>query len=192
MRHWITSFVNRLKKSNGTSAVTFLPERQQIPDPGTDTVVPTSNPVPDSIFYLVYTSRATHRFTDDDLNGIIRTSQINNARHHLTGLLLYQDGRFMQLLEGDAFEVTRAYYKIMIDPRDQNVRKLIQGNKASRDFAAWSMALRDLDHLDARLDPDVKALLDSATLDSASFVEQPSRSLWLIRQFKDSHSLFDE
>ena len=49
--------------------------------------------------YLIYISTATHSLNDDELKEILVKSQENNLRDGLTGMLLYGEETFVQLLE---------------------------------------------------------------------------------------------
>jgi hypothetical protein len=52
-----------------------------------------------------------------DLSDIIGISVPNNLRDDLTGVLAYDDGHFIQLLEGPGYAVTKLMMRIMSDPR---------------------------------------------------------------------------
>ncbi len=49
---------------------------------------------------LIYVSSSTRAFSDADLVALLEQSQEKNARLDITGMLLYKDGNFMQVLEG--------------------------------------------------------------------------------------------
>ncbi len=59
------------------------------------------------MFFLVYVSSAVRPFSRVDLDDLLATSRANNARVGITGMLLYKDGNFMQVLEGDEEAVRR-------------------------------------------------------------------------------------
>jgi hypothetical protein len=48
---------------------------------------------------LVYASSAKQLFSEEDLTALLQQSRDNNTRLGLSGLLLYKDGNFMQVLE---------------------------------------------------------------------------------------------
>ncbi|WP_083839372.1 BLUF domain-containing protein [Mucilaginibacter paludis] len=50
--------------------------------------------------YVIYISTSTSLFADAELEGILTISQKNNAINKLTGMLLYSEGCFVQVLEG--------------------------------------------------------------------------------------------
>ena len=58
---------------------------------------------------IVYLSTATRLMSDVELMDVLRVSRENNARDKVTGLLLYQGGNFIQLLEGDADAVAAVF-----------------------------------------------------------------------------------
>ena len=64
------------------------------------------------IYYLVYISAASHLYSDAELSQILSTSQLNNSRKNITGILLYHEGSLLQVLKGDKETVTDLYLKI--------------------------------------------------------------------------------
>ena len=64
------------------------------------------------MFQLVYLSSASQPFSEDDLVALLTQARQNNTAHGLTGMLLYKDGNFMQVLEGDEAEVRRLFHTI--------------------------------------------------------------------------------
>src|SRR3954454_5044238 len=65
--------------------------------------------LPPVVFSLVYSSTTDHDWTQEELVGLLTYSRDWNAEHGVTGLLLYRDCIFMQLLEGDE-DTVRALY----------------------------------------------------------------------------------
>jgi len=97
------------------------------------------------MFYLIYTSIATVPPTEADLAQILLSSDRNNGRDGITGLLLYQDGSFIQMLEGGEDVVMEAYGRIGRDPRHHAVRKLNSGHSDRRYFPDWRMAFEPVE-----------------------------------------------
>ena len=50
--------------------------------------------------HVVYVSTASEPMDDEDLAELLAQSRERNARNDITGMLLYKDSRFIQLLEG--------------------------------------------------------------------------------------------
>ncbi len=61
------------------------------------------------MFFLVCVSSATRPFSGEDLRALLETCRKNNAGSGVTGMLLYRDGKFMQVLEGDEGTVRALY-----------------------------------------------------------------------------------
>jgi hypothetical protein len=59
-------------------------------------------------------------------------------------MLLYVDGSFIQVLEGEPDAVQETYTRILADSRHHQVYKLLDEPITVRDFPDWSMGLRDL------------------------------------------------
>jgi hypothetical protein len=98
-----------------------------------------------SIFHLVYISEASRDISYSDLRDILEVSRTNNIRDGITGLLVYRDGYFLQLLEGDEKTIKNLVNKIRFDVRNSSLRVLIETSGEERLFGDWSMAFYDGD-----------------------------------------------
>ena len=94
------------------------------------------------MFSLVYVSSATELFTVAQLDTLLERSRANNTKLGITGMLLYRDGNFMQLLEGDEAAVDVLFRRIAVDPRHHGCQVLLKSQAEQRMFAQWSMAFR--------------------------------------------------
>ncbi|GAA0858412.1 BLUF domain-containing protein [Aliiglaciecola litoralis] len=90
--------------------------------------------------HLLYTSVAKKELEQHELEGLLAQSRANNAQADVTGLLLYRNGCFMQVLEGPESKVDTLYASISADTRHKNVFLLYESAISERDFAQWSMA----------------------------------------------------
>ena len=99
------------------------------------------------LFRMVYCSRNTIPDHQGDaaaeLAGILAVSRANNARDGVTGALLYSEGCFAQVLEGELAAVERTFERIQCDPRHGEVVVLEAGRVEQRLFGAWDMALAE-------------------------------------------------
>lgn len=90
---------------------------------------------------LTYTSRARLDLTDADLGDIQQTARNLNALDGITGLLLFDGARFLQIIEGSEGAIDNLVGRLRRDPRHSafEVRdeRLVEG----RSFADWSMEL---------------------------------------------------
>ena len=60
-------------------------------------------------------------------------------------MLLYQEGNFMQMLEGEKQVVLELYDTIMSDNRHKGVLKMLTGDIQERNFKDWSMGFFNMD-----------------------------------------------
>ncbi len=77
------------------------------------------------------------------LDGILQSARRNNQALGITGLLLYIDGGFLQVLEGEEEAVHRIYTRIRADNRHWETRLMLD-REAPRAFGDWSMGFEHL------------------------------------------------
>ncbi len=99
----------------------------------------------EQLLSIIYVSSATRLLADDELERLLHAAREHNASAGITGLLLYGDGNFMQLIEGPAVAVADLYARIKRDPRHHLVITVQQESGLPREFADWSMAYRKVD-----------------------------------------------
>lgn len=92
------------------------------------------------MYQLVYVSTATRPFKNAELAELLEKSRSNNAADDVTGMLLYHDGNFFQVLEGDYDAVTRVFRRVERDPRHQAVSVIYEDESDEPAFGEWSMA----------------------------------------------------
>jgi len=74
---------------------------------------------------------------------ILSVSARNNLRDKITGLLVYDRGRFFQVLEGSFENVNSCYKRIGTDSRHDRLEVLIDQPVAIRTFGRWAMGFVD-------------------------------------------------
>ena len=104
---------------------------------------------------LVYRSRAVAPQSFEDLQQITRTAQARNHREAVTGVLLHDDSRFFQWLEGPADGVERVMRSIRADPRHTDLDVLDQRPSSARRFDGWDMKLATRGAASARWNGEV-------------------------------------
>ena len=98
----------------------------------------------DSLYRLVYISR--NRLSEDpdallvEIGSILETARVLNGEHGVTGALMYNDGCFAQVLEGEHDALQDTFERIQCDERHDEVRLLGFEPVAERGFGDWSMA----------------------------------------------------
>ncbi len=101
------------------------------------------------MYHLVYTSHATKEFAEHDLIELLKECRVSNKENGITGMLLYLEGKFIQVLEGEKIAVDSIYAKIKGDRRHTKVTTVIQGNSPERIFKGWTMGFKRLTFEDA-------------------------------------------
>jgi hypothetical protein len=100
------------------------------------------------LFHLGYVSTETRPMRGPDLAGLLQSARDFNRAHDVTGLLLYREGSFLQVLEGREEDVRLVFDRIRHDPRHQDVKVLFEQPLEAREFSDWRMAFIDLDGVD--------------------------------------------
>lgn len=93
---------------------------------------------------FIYTSDAKRDITATELNEIKLICMRNNAAKQITGMLLFDKTKFMQVLEGEKETVLTLFDKIKQDPRHTDIKALILNPIHQRNFGAWAMAVVDV------------------------------------------------
>lgn len=93
---------------------------------------------------LAYVSNSVRLMSEMDLTDLLIQARTINAEHGITGMLLYKDRSFLQVLEGDSESVHAIYARITRDRRHEKVRTLYDEPIDKRDFPDWTMGFRNL------------------------------------------------
>ena len=94
---------------------------------------------------LVYVSAAPHPFTQPQLRELLAKARVHNSGKDITGLLLYHQQSFFQILEGPEDAVAALFDHIARDKRHDSVLLLSKQEVAERNFGDWSMGFVDVD-----------------------------------------------
>lgn len=96
------------------------------------------------MYHLIYVSQAARPLAESELIEILRTSRENNASKNITGMLLYLNDKFIQVLEGEEKAVQELFDQISSDLRHNRVIRVLEGNAEQRTFKDWSMGFKQL------------------------------------------------
>ena len=138
---------------------------------------------PDALYHLGYVSTEAVKFSDEALIALLTEARNANTDRNVTGLLLYREGSFYQVLEGSESEVMATFHDIESDPRHKEVRLLFSGETESREFADWQMGFLNLDGIDLET---LSGFSDFMTRDAEprEFLESLSRGKRLALMFR--------
>lgn len=131
---------------------------------------------------LIYISHSTQFDDQAALNTLLRHSRKNNHARNLTGMLLYHNKQFFQVLEGERDAVYGLFEIIQKDERHRACRKMAEFAITRREFSDWSMAYHGVSSTDA-----MQLGFNDFMLNSNDFkpFEQQSEAYKLLVRFKD-------
>jgi hypothetical protein len=112
-------------------------------------------------FRLIYSSEATPGLAAAELEEMLKESRIRNRVYGITGVLLFVEGAFLQILEGEKEDVLGLMERIERDPRHRGVKVFYEQEVDERAFASWSMAY---------LSPSAEEVAKWAELESATTI----------------------
>jgi hypothetical protein len=130
---------------------------------------------------LIYVSHATVPFSTADLDALLEMSRRNNAARDVTGMLIYRDGDFLQILEGPERAVRQTFVHIVADPRHSGLIVLDDTPVSTREFADWWMGFKRID--DDNVPPGFVDFF-SRSFDLASMTARGSEALLFLRSFR--------
>lgn len=92
---------------------------------------------------MIYTSEAKSKFSPAELQELLLIARRNNDRDAITGMLLYEDGTFLQVLEGENDVVEATYQRIAADKRHHKIMLIARFEVDHRSFHDWEMGFFD-------------------------------------------------
>lgn len=143
---------------------------------------------------LSYISTATRPMTTDDLTDILRVARACNAEKGITGMLLYSNGIFVQVLEGEEHDLNDLLDVIKRDSRHTALHVLERKPIVRREYPDWSMGFKRLGREDLAEVPGINRFFEEGyTPDEFSGkVNLFSKLLRHIRQVEQKRISHDE
>ena len=137
------------------------------------------------MYRIVYVSAATRLLDQSALLSLMDQARGKNQRLGITGMLLYRDGNFIQLLEGEEAAVKAVYRSITADPRHTGIILLLEEGTDCRLFADWSMGFGDLSDPEVQAKPGFSPFMNTPLV-AESFAGHPHDSLLLLSVFRNT------
>jgi hypothetical protein len=100
-----------------------------------------------SLIQLIYASDLAEN-DEQSLTAILASAVRHNQKNGVTGMLVYSNNRFLQVLEGESAVVEETYSRIAADGRHKKIVPLLTETIATRSFDRWSMGFRHLEDHD--------------------------------------------
>ena len=133
-----------------------------------------------SLYCLVFTSVATRKITDEDLKGLLAKSRQNNLALNITGMLLYLDPYFMQILEGDESIIGEKFKQISTHEMHYKVSLIYKKPIKERSFSKWTMGFNKIGK---EYFEDAENLAEIYM--NEAFKKHPKEVIELLEMFKD-------
>lgn len=95
------------------------------------------------IMQLIYISRANYEFSNAELQKLLNVARSKNALRGLSGMLLYHERSFLQVVEGPVHEIEGLFKILSHDPRHTKIKVLFKDIVAAKEFDKWSMGFVD-------------------------------------------------
>ena len=99
----------------------------------------------------LYASRASVPLHAQALEDILAQSRKNNPKYGITGLLVFANGIFVQVIEGSRYEISRLLAKIVRDERNTDVEILSHEEITERCFGNWTMGQANMTSINSAL-----------------------------------------
>ena len=125
---------------------------------------------------LIYVSVAEGLPRPASVAAIVATAHRVNPTLSLTGMLLWHDTRFAQLLEGPTASVDAMMDRLLTDPRHRDVTVLTRWPQERRLFPDWSMSCSRLD-----------SRQPWGLLDQLDIAQPQETAAWLLYLMDDVH-----
>lgn len=107
----------------------------------------TVTPAENELYRMVYTSARSSKCDDSNIDDILEKSRKNNPDNEITGLLLYTDDRFIQILEGPLYNVMNTYNRISKDNRHAGTQIRFFEKVTERHFSNWHMGSKNINFI---------------------------------------------
>ena len=90
---------------------------------------------------IMYTSQYTGSAEDmpTDVSHILTSARTNNPNQNITGVLFFDEGKFIQVLEGEDANIHELLEDIKKDSRHQDVKVLMDQSIDQRELDNWNM-----------------------------------------------------
>ena len=132
---------------------------------------------------IIYLSSSREYLSPEQINELLSKSRENNLKNNITGVLLYFDGDFLQVLEGPKTAVLELFEKIKKDERHTGIITVFNKGITEKHFPEWNMGFAAIDYKKLRTLPSFENF-DQTLLHGIN----DEKALVLIDKFIESHN----
>ncbi|GAA4932754.1 hypothetical protein GCM10023314_01410 [Algibacter agarivorans] len=95
---------------------------------------------------ICYISDSLEHECLDKLKAMYLKAKANNLKHNITGILIYKNQNFLQVLEGEEIKVDETFNRIKSDSRHKNIFKVINTSIDERIFEDYNFGFTIIDN----------------------------------------------
>ncbi|MDQ2180065.1 BLUF domain-containing protein [Marinifilum sp. D714] len=103
-----------------------------------------------NLIHIVYVSFSRNQLSELELDQLLSEIRPKNLANGVTGLLLYNDEIFIQVIEGETDTIRTLYDILQKDRRHTNIVKILEEKIDQRSFPDWSMGYQKLSKEDSK------------------------------------------
>ena len=101
---------------------------------------------------LAYTSIACQVLKRREILSLLQQARLFNRQHNITGILLYKEQSFFQVIEGEDAIIKKLMGSIREDYRHYDINLLFEREVTRRHFDLWSMGYMDVERSDVDIE----------------------------------------
>ncbi len=135
------------------------------------------------LYSVIYTSDAIIENGRHELHNLLFQARLRNQKLEITGMLVYCDNKFIQVLEGEKNRVLSLYKTIRKDSRHIKVKTLLEKEIEHRMFPDWTMGYKNIDSDTYKNIPGFTLFLDN---------DEADNPYDLLLYFKDDPNCFEK
>lgn len=136
----------------------------------------------EALVHCIYSSAETTPFSQKDIATLLGKARFNNDKLGVTGMLLYDNGSFFQILEGQPETVTLILDEIQKDQRHNHIVKIIHEEIEERNFSDWTMGYSGVTREDLK---SIEGLNDFFLANKQYTELDEGRAKTLLKAFKE-------
>ncbi|MRT94477.1 BLUF domain-containing protein [Ancylomarina sp. 16SWW S1-10-2] len=136
-----------------------------------------------NLIHIVYISISHRDLSEKELSDFLLDIRAKNKKLDITGLLLYNEGSFIQVIEGEKEAIQTLFKLVKNDKRHTNIIELLTEPIAERSFPDWSMGFKVINSKDLEKIPGFSGLMNEE-LDSKALPGIAKQVVKLLNSFR--------
>ncbi|MBT0606697.1 BLUF domain-containing protein [Aequorivita echinoideorum] len=97
---------------------------------------------------ICYISNSVKLFPDEEIQALFDQTISNNNYYGITGILIYQEGTFIQVIEGENAIIDALFYKIERDERHNQITVILRHPIDERIFSNYKLGFRTMNNFE--------------------------------------------